>query len=195
MANEALPHHEQGIQNRVLSIWPAWELKKPADLLMKLKGILFAASNEEKLASSQNDIQKWVKLDPEKQDNGQLPAARDYVIVGGEKDFRREPGKARLKRDDGAWIHFTITVRWDGAATLELMAQDFEIVFPEGHHPPFVRVDLNLPGHENEHRELRSHLHPGNDDLQLPAPVMSPPEILQFFIDRLRPRNVDKPRS
>jgi hypothetical protein len=135
-----------------------------------------------------------VQLDP-KQDkkDPDPPAIGPHVILGGEKSSR-DPKHAYLKRNDGAWIHFKITVIWDGDSKVDLDSYDFEIVFPPGHQPPWCRIDLNPPGHDNEAEGLRSHLHPGNDDLIMPAPVMTPEEILKLFIDGLRPRDPAKPR-
>jgi hypothetical protein len=110
------------------------------------------------------------------------------------------PVNARLVRDDGAWLHFTITVL-KASDTLAIRAYDFELVFPEdmvlpkGRMPLFYRIDLNTERHPNAARELRSHCHPGHDDLQAPAPVMSPDEILDLLIWGMRPRRVDKTRA
>jgi hypothetical protein len=68
-------------------------------------------------------------------------------------------------------------------------------VFPDGHQPSFVRYDLNERGHENDNRWIRCHLHPGNDDLMIPAPVMSPEELLDVLLRRLQPRDASRPRS
>ena len=75
---------------------------------------------------------------------------------------------------------------------LQLLAYDFELRFPEAQVPGWIRIDLNLPGHDNEEDGLRSHLHPGNDDLQAPAPLLSPLELLDLFLHGLRGRG--KPR-
>lgn len=50
----------------------------------------------------------------------------------------------------------------------------------------FLRFDLNLPDHRNEARELRCHLHPGSDDILIPAPLLTPAEMLTLFIDGIR---------
>lgn len=192
--------HDKTIQERVLGAWPPLGLTTPKKLLLQLKAALRGAHKAEEggvnvLRTPQDEIDKWVKLDPKNKPNDPEPPAKGpHIIVGGVKDFRREPQSAHLVRDDGSWIHFTITVDWDGKKLLSLIAYDFEIVFPAGHSPPFIRIDLNKPGHENETRELRSHIHPGSDDLLLPAPVLTPVEILHYFLYDLRARNSDKPR-
>jgi hypothetical protein len=182
----------QSLQNRILGAWPSLRARTPAELLRGLKNKFLKASNGGLLRRGigLDVIEKWVKLDP--------PGVS--VIAGGVKDFRRAPENAYLVRDDGAWLHFTILVR-EGSASLEMLGYDFELVFPEemalpkGGMPPFFRIDLNLPGHENEEREMRSHLHPGHDDLQAHAPVMSPDEILDLLIWGMRPRRADKTRA
>ena len=56
-------------------------------------------------------------------------------------------------------------------------------------------IDANEPGHSNEERGLRSHMHPGNDDLLVPAPVLSPTELIDVLVRRLRnTRDDEKPR-
>lgn len=191
-----LSTEEEGVQARVLGAFPELQAKKPREMLTALQNMLLAAFNEGHLRTGPADIYKWVKLDPKEHPNDPNPAiVGPHALMGGEKDFKRDPRRARLKRDDGAWIHFTITVDWDGLERITLLAYDFEIVFPQGHNPPFLRIDLNPVGHPNEGRELRSHLHPGNDDLLVPAPVMTPEEILHLFIHGLRPRDKDKPRA
>ena len=99
-------------------------------------------------------------------------------------------------------MHFTLTLECSskgkkkGRKVERLWAYDFELVFPEGHEPAFVRFDLNEPGHPNEDREIRSHMHPGNDDLLVPAPVMGPRELIDVLVRRLRNNRDDgKARS
>lgn len=110
----------------------------------------------------------------------------------GEKNQDREHAVAHLKRRDGAWFDFTITVR-QHPRELELLAYNFEIRFPSAMGTPFLRFDYNLPGHENE---LRSHLHAGSDDVYMPAPKMSPAELITLFTEHLRrPANREKWRA
>lgn len=185
----------KAVQDRILGAWPDLEVETTKDLLKALRAQLLKAYEDGSLQTGLNDIYKYVGLAKE-------PGA-DEEILGGEKDFRRDPARAHLVRDDGAWIHFTIRVRQEGRKTLTLVAYDFEIVFPAPHtpaslvvNPGFLRVDLNPPDHPNAEREIRSHVHPGNDDLQWPAPVMTPQEILAWMLgDGLRPRHPDKQRT
>lgn len=111
-------------------------------------------------------------------------------IYGGEKDLKRTGDKPHFRRPDGAWFFFTLTVRTRKGQPLELLAYDFELNFPQhpsgaDRFPRFLRFDLNQPGHRNESRELRAHMHPGHDDLIAPAPMLSPLELLDLFITGL----------
>lgn len=84
-----------------------------------------------------------------------------------------------------AWFHFTLTVAPRHGQQLDLVAYDFELVFPDGSHPLFIRFDLNPPEHHNEDEGLRSHVHPGTDDFSAPSPLMSPLEILDVLLHDL----------
>lgn len=122
-----------------------------------------------------------------------------YAIAGGPKEFGRLGGDAnpndRFVRDDGAVIHFSLTVEEaPGEKTLSLYGYDFELYFPSQVPTGFVRFDLNKPGHANEDKGLRSHFHPSHEDLQVPSPVLVPAEALSFLLYRMRPSR-DVPRS
>ena len=92
-------------------------------------------------------------------------------------------------------IHFALTVRQRRDAPLDVIAYGFEVYFPSPEPPiAFVRFDLNDRRHSNDDLGLRAHVHPGNDDLQLPSPLLSPLDALNFLIYRCRPRR-DTPRS
>lgn len=152
-----------------------------------IRSLLVDAFNRDRLSVAQDTIYKEVKLTD--------GPSSTWAIVGGTKDFRRNPAHARLYRDDGAWFHFTMTGRQTSRGAIEITSYDFELVFPAEHNPSWVRFDFNPPGHENETRDLRSHIHPGNDDILLPAPLMTPTELLELLIDHARPRDPSKPRA
>lgn len=183
MSLEAIQQHE---------LARALELPARAKALHRdLRDALVRASNTGKLLTPPIRIHQLVRLLPEppsqiaqELQERELHAGA-YCIVGGEKNQGRDHNIAHLARNDGAWFDFSITVREHGKQ-LELVAYDFEIRFPPGMGAPFLRFDLNLPDHHNETRELRSHLHPGSDDILAPAPLMSPLEILALFVDGLR---------
>lgn len=179
----------QDVQRRILESAPTLEAGSPKDVLRQIRRALKDALDRDLLKIPEASIYQHVRLECANE------GEREFVITGGIKDFRRSPESARLIREDLAWLHFTITVRHYARDRLEVLSYDFELVFPDGHAPPFVRFDLNPPGHRNEARELRSHVHPGNDELQLPAPVMTPTELLELLLVRLRPRDRDHVRT
>jgi hypothetical protein len=113
-----------------------------------------------------------------------------FELVGGPLDFKRlGPGQTTpgcFVREDGAVVHFHLTVLERPGMPIELDSYGFEIYFPERDPISFVRFDLNPRGHSNEHQGLRSHLHPGHEDLQLPSPMLSPVEALNFLLYRCR---------
>ncbi|HEX3759043.1 MAG TPA: hypothetical protein VHW23_10070 [Kofleriaceae bacterium] len=109
-----------------------------------------------------------------------------YCIIGGEKNQDRDHRIPHFRRSDGAWFDFSIVVR-EHAGALELLAYDFELRFPPGMGVPFLRYDLNFPHHDNAERDLRCHLHSGSDDMLVPAPLMTPSELLAVFIEGAQP--------
>lgn len=64
----------------------------------------------------------------------------------------------------------------------------FELYYPSKQPIWFVRFDMNQPGHDNEDLGLRSHVHPGHEDLLLPGAVLSPVEALSFLLFGFRLR-------
>ncbi|MEZ4298386.1 MAG: hypothetical protein R3B70_25770 [Polyangiaceae bacterium] len=147
------------------------------DLFLEIRRHLVEASDEGALSSSQSDIFRLLKT-------AESPFRdRDQkAIVGGEKDLKRTGDHPCFVRHDGARLHFTITVTQRAGEPLFLFAYDFELMFPKDLSPRFVRFDLNEPDHRNDREGIRSHLHPGHDDLQVPAPLLHPVELLDVLI-------------
>jgi hypothetical protein len=160
-------------------------------LWLELRNALILASNGRRLRTSPSEILRQVRLldEPPRMLAAQLDAHKlregAYCIVSGDKNYGRDRSAAHLVRDDGAWFDFTITVR-ECAGKLELIAYNFEICFPYAMGSPFLRFDLNIPEHRNQQRELRSHLHPGSDDIYVPSPKMHPAELIALFVHGLR---------
>lgn len=120
--------------------------------------------------------------------------AQDIAVWGGvEINQKRDPNLPHVRRTDGAWFDFHIELRtYDGdltehRGTLELLGYGYEIRFPTelGCGVPWLRFDLNLPGHPNETREVRAHFHPGDDDLQAPSAILRPDEALEILLPDL----------
>lgn len=111
-------------------------------------------------------------------------------------NFERDPTQRHFRRDDGAWFDFRMTVRERRGRPLELLAYGFEIRFqPQHGGPAWIRFDLNPPGHDNDARGIRSHMHPATDDWSVPAPSLSPIEVLHLLVVGLRSRSPGHPRS
>lgn len=182
------------LQARILEATPELEDISAEKLWRDIKSALLSAYNEGLLDTPHPKIHEYVPKPIVDGSKVMLSGG----LVDGSKPFKRTPDQVRIKRSDGAWLHFTLTLECSraGKKVEALWAYDFELVFPDGHSPAFVRFDLNEPDHPNEVREIRSHMHPGNDDLLLPAPVMSPEELLDVLIRRLRNnRDDEKPRN
>jgi hypothetical protein len=182
------------------------ELPASARLLRaELVKVLVSASNASKIKTSPSEIHHRITLMDSGEIARRLGAVADdlrsndlqegaFCIVGGEKNQERDKSLPHFERDDGAWFDFSITVR-EAKRRLELLAYDFEIRFEPGMGSSFLRFDLNLPDHRNQFRDLRCHLHPGCDDLLVPAPLMTPIELLRFFIEEVRLPAERKPRG
>lgn len=161
------------------------------ELFGAVRRALIDASNRKLILTPPHKIHKITKLYAP---DGALRASlnegnlseRAYCIAGGEKNQARDRSVPCFERSDGAWFDFTLIVREENDR-LAVLAYDFEIRLPYGHGAPFLRFDLNLPDHRNQGRDLRCHLHPGNDDILVPAPLMTPAELLSLFLNQVVP--------
>lgn len=180
------------VQSHALSRLTALGLPGSADELHRaLRARLIAASNAGELTNPLQEIFPAITLlGPDKRLHDAARAAGVSGVIkcifGGDKNFARDPALKHFSRPDGAWFDFSVIVS-ESTEGLELVAYTFEIRLPPGHGVPFVRFDLNLPGHANESREMRSHIHPGTDALQIPSAILAPVELLELFLAHLRP--------
>ncbi len=168
-------------------------------LALRLRAKLMSGLNDGKLVGNLATLHRQLDYHPHTAlDEGQIGSVFAGEILedrtGRVVNFDRDHAPQHFVRDDGAWLAFSLTVRKQGGS-LVLLAYNFEIVFPQEHRPRFVRFDLNPPDHANADREIRSHIHPGNDDLLVPGPIQSPEELLNLMIWHLRPRDPDAPRA
>lgn len=111
------------------------------------------------------------------------------IAVGTVRNFNRIKHLPHFTRRDGGWFDFQLLVK-EHANKIEILAYDFELRMSEGFNFEFVRFDLN-PNDERERVQkdgLRSHMHLNSDDdgLAVPAPVLSPFEILDLFLHGLQ---------
>jgi hypothetical protein len=156
--------------------------ERPEKLLLTICNELWRAHDEGVLRTKKAECRQLLKLS-----DSPVQGHNNVGIYGGEKDFKRTGLLKHFTRCDGAWFHFSITVCTRAREGLLLVAYDFELCFlpqhvQEHHLPHFIRSDLNEPGHKTENHGLRSHIHPGHDDLIAPAPVMGPLEVLHMFL-------------
>jgi len=175
-----LERRRQALQDRILPV-PLIADGTPKQLYKEITSHLIRAVSHEQLMDSIAHIKSHVQL----QQDGD-----SFTIYGarlGRTNFKRSRALPHFTRTDGAWFDFLIAGQCRSTNTMELMAYDCEIRFPDSLPtlPRFVRFDLNLPGHANEAPGLRCHIHPGHDDLQAAAPFMHPLDIIDLCLHGL----------
>lgn len=190
-SNDLLTSSLKRLQQRISSATPAQSIGA-RELYEQIRRTLSRAIREEVLRNGEYAVKRLLRLtrDPKE-------PAQGWLLTGGPHDFGRiaEPKlDTHFVRDDGGVVHFAMTLLERDARTVEVLAYDFEVYFPSREPISFVRFDLNVLGHGNDEEGLRSHVHPGNDDLQLPSPVLEPSEALLLLLYGCRPRR-DVPRS
>jgi|GEM_PF-3983673 len=84
------------------------------------------------------------------------------------------PTDSHFRLQSGWRLSFGITV----TANDELVAYRFHVQRKRR----FLRFDLNTRKHSDPLREPRSHLHPGDDGVRLPFPVMHPVQLLHHIL-------------
>lgn len=148
-----------------------------AALLTRVRIYLRTAVDDEALTNSPDEIYRIVKCAPPLNPG-------EFLIVGGEKNKHRDASQPALRRTDGGWFHFAITGRLVNSSTLELLSYNFEFCFA-GKPLQFLRFDLNSPtgiGAPNIEKDLRSHFHPNDERIQVPAAALTPLELLDIFV-------------
>ena len=174
------------IQERSLS-QISLETENTEKLRKQIFKCLNDAHNKKILISNLSEIHHLLRISNGKQGYSE--------ILGGSKNFKRTQDIPHFKLHNGCWFDFAITIDETGKSA-QIIGFDFEIRFPQKDGEtkvPFLRIDLNLPDHNNDVRNLRFHLHPSNDDIMIHSPPMSPLEILHMFLYGI---NIpDKPRA
>jgi len=176
---------ERSLNKTLLEVESADKLKK------QILKCLNDATNDEILSTNLSEIHKLLKISNNRQGY--------YEITGGGKDskrnFKRNPDIPHFKLNNGRWFDFAITID-ETSRPAQIIGFAFEIRFPKKEEEivaSFLRIDLNLPDHRNDVRDLRFHLHPNNGDIMVHSPPMSPLEILHMFLYGMEIR--DKQRS
>jgi hypothetical protein len=143
----------------------------PDELAQEIRLRLLRAVDEGRITSAREEI--WGIKTSAGEENRTL-------IIGGEKDFKRDKSRKHFAVDGGAWFDFAITVQ-ETERGLMLYAYNFEIRFGSKESPAFVRFDLNSPVHDNAAVGFRSHLHAGTDDWSVPTAILTPIELIDLF--------------
>ena len=87
-----------------------------------------------------------------------------------------------LRLSDGSRLSFSFTAEYAGQAR-GLTSYRFHLRRPAGSHPAFLRFDPNSERAAHEPlEEPRCHIHPGNDDIRIQCPILSPAEILHKLL-------------
>lgn len=178
------------IQDRSLSN-TSLNVKNAKILRAEILKYLTLASDERILLNRLDEINKLLKLRP----SSVIPKKGYSEIMGGDKNQKREFHVPHFKLNNGCWFDFAITIDETGKSA-QIIGFDFEIRFPQKERETqvsFLRIDLNLPDHNNDERNIRFHLHPSNDDIMIHSPPMSPLEILHMFLYGINIPN--KPRA
>lgn len=164
------------------------DIKRSEMLRQKIQKDLIIAESAGVLKTKPQDIRLLLKCTNDKSGKGKME------ITGGGRNFNREKDVPHFERTDGCWFDFAIFLD-EGKKKdyITCIGFNFEIRFPSPISPHFLRFDLNPPNHHNDDQGLRFHVHPGNDDLMIHSPPMSPMEILTMFLYGLPLRY--KPRA
>ena len=177
MGHEHAGVRARELDRRICNVNPPMP-RDVADLYAQLKGALLAAVRSEHLLTPWHQVEALLKRTPNSSARGTAEG-----IVGGRKDFRRESDDGWFKRDDGGLFNFFVSVK--AGTPMWLLAYNFELRLPKGAGAEFVRFDLNPPW-ETDRDEMRCHLHPGDEGLRAPSPLMSPLELLEQLLYGLR---------
>jgi hypothetical protein len=187
------------IQQRQLeALVPLLNVKNANYLRAEVFKLLTQASSEKLLKTKPHELYGLVKLTPQPQQGDNVSA----VMVGDtqSKNFKRDPNKPHISRHDGAWFDFSILVD-ETSKPAQIIGFDFELRFPVGSPASCIRYDLNTPGHDNQRKGFRFHVHPGSDDdeFMIHSGPLTPIEILQQFLYGLpipmKPRSTSQIRS
>lgn len=86
-------------------------------------------------------------------------------------------------RRDGARCAFTFVIRQTND-DVSLVTYKFHVAAPEtASAPAWLRYEFDLAGAHDPTFEPRSHFHPGHRHVRAPAPVLTPRELVAWFLD------------
>jgi hypothetical protein len=185
---------ERVIQRRIDMQRRLWDARDPSmhpgakhrtakELYKEIRQYLIQAADDKLLEGGQARVHEILKFDQRKD-------GKCSITVGDVRNFNRDPSLPHFRRTkDHAWFDFLLVLA-ERARRVEILLYDFELRLPgKGGASSYVRFDLNPPAHENEADGLRSHLHINSDDdgMSVPAPVLSPYELLDVMVHGLVP--------
>jgi hypothetical protein len=166
------------------SMHPGEKYKTARALFQDIRQYLCQAADDKLLDGGQARVHELLKYEPNKK------TGKHVIAVGNVRNFRRDRSLPHFRRtQDHAWFDFLLVLA-DRARSVEILLYDFELRLPiEGGGCSFIRLDLNPPDHDNEADGLRSHMHINSDDdgMSVPAPVLSPYELLDVMVHGLVP--------
>ncbi|WP_254565685.1 hypothetical protein [Oscillatoria sp. HE19RPO] len=177
----------QEIQERLGQATPETDIKSAKIFKNQILKTLTKASDEQLLKTKPHEIYKLLKLEKSGQHGKGVSE-----IMGGQRNFKRIRDLPHFERADRCWFDFAILID-ENPKQAQVLGFNFEFRFPDDFSVKFLRFDLNTPGHDNDKRGIRFHLHPGHDDLMIPSPPLCPLEILHLFLYGLP--IPDRPRS
>lgn len=192
MAREAAK--ERAVRRRIDMQQRLWDARDPSmhpgakqttarALFRDIREYLLHAADDKLVEGGQALVWNVLKFD-------QRRDGKYFIAVGDRRNFRRDPSLPHFRRTtDQAWFDFQLLLA-ESSRSVEILAYDFELRLPaEGSKSSFIRFDLNPEEHGNEADGLRSHMHVNSDDdgMSVPAPVMSPYELLDLMVHGLIP--------
>lgn len=148
-------------------------------LWREIRAYLIKSSDCGLIVDSHNDIHEKLLFSESNKGGG-----THSIAVGSVRNFNRDRSLPHFTRKkDGAWFDFQLSVI-ETTSSLEVLSYDFELRFDNARPVSFVRFDLNPKDHDNEKDGLRCHVHLGSDDdgHSVPAPLMSPYELLDVLV-------------
>lgn len=152
-------------------------------LYREIRNYLIKASDQRLLQDGQEAIYKNLLFRGPDQDQ------KCEIAVGTVRNFNRVKALPHFTRTDGGWFDFQLRLK-EYPNKIEILEYDFELRMPDGAPFEFVRFDLNPDDDRDRVKKdgLRSHQHLNSDDdgFAVPAPVLSPFEILDLFLHGLR---------
>lgn len=152
------------------SIWPSLR-----EFATEIRRCLIHAYDDDSLGTSPNEIFNKLRFMEHPQPDGSVVA----TVLGGpfrDSDTQTQPF---ISRADGAILSFTVVARYGRGGDLEDASGRFHMKFREDSSPPFVRIDINSKAQSGEPLvEPRFHVHPGDKEIRIPLPSMTPCEIL-----------------